>query len=426
VTPAENDLLCLVEGDAPMGKLMRQFWVPALLSEEIEVDGKPTRVKLFGEPLVAYRDSNGTVGLMGEFCPHRGASLVYGRNEKCALRCLYHGWKMDAEGTILEMPSEPTASPLKQKIKQKAYPTKEWGGFVWAFMGDQANIPEFLPPPFCPNENAKVSISKIKIPCNWAQITEGQIDSAHSSSLHSSDMVPAPVEFGQATDTQWLRPSTDKSPRFEIQETDFGFRYAAIRRPIKQATTHDYVRVTVYVAPFISLIPPNTSYRVATVIVPIDNENTAFHFIAFGEGDVPSTQTWRKFLSTTVGEDLNPDYTNRRHLGNDFMQDRELMKQGNYTGISGIPNQDIAMWVGMGPIANRSHDILGASDQAIVTFRRLMHAAAKATGEGKTVFDHSTSTISLDQLKAWEEVVDKGTNWRLLGAAPEEIQELQS
>jgi phthalate 4,5-dioxygenase oxygenase subunit len=108
------------------------------------------------------------------------------------------------------------------------------------------------------------------------------------------------------------------------------------------------------------------------------------------------------------------------------MQDRELMKQGNYTGISGIPNQDIAMWVGMGPIADRSHDILGASDQAIVTFRRLMHAAAKATGEGKTVFDHSTSTISLDQLKAWEEVVDKGTNWRILGVAPEEIQELQT
>ena len=183
------------------------------------------------------------------------------------------------------------------------------------------------------------------------------------------------------------------------------------------------MRLTVYVAPFISLIPPNTSYRVATVLVPIDNENTAFHFIAFGEGDVPSKQTWRSFLSTTVGVDLNEDYTNRRTLDNDFMQDRDLMQQGNYTGISGIPNQDIAMWVGMGPIANRSHDILGASDQAIVTFRRLMLEAAKATQEGKVVFENKNN-LSLEHLNAWEEVVEKGTNWKMLGAAPEEVQEL--
>ncbi|MBO0752675.1 MAG: Rieske 2Fe-2S domain-containing protein, partial [Bradyrhizobiaceae bacterium] len=233
ITAEENDLLCRVEGDAAMGQLMRRHWIPACMSEEVaQPDGAPVRARLLGEDLVVFRDSDGRLGVLGEYCPHRRASLVFGRNEACGLRCLYHGWKFDVAGNVLEMASEPAESGFRTKFTHKAYPAREAGGFVWAYMGPAAEMPEFERPAFAPSADVRVSILKIKVKANWAQITEGQIDSAHSSSLHSSDMVPARVDSAEATDVNWLRPSTDKAPRLEVQRTSFGFRYAAIRRPI--------------------------------------------------------------------------------------------------------------------------------------------------------------------------------------------------
>ena len=206
MTHEENELLCLVEGDAPMGQLMRRHWTPVCLLEEVsEPDGDPVKARVFGEDLVVFRDTDGRVGVMDEYCPHRRASLVYGRNEEGGLRCLYHGWKMDVEGNVLEMVSEPAASGMVDKVKHKAYPVKEWGGMVWAYMGPADTMPAFEPPAWAPTEDTRVSIAKVLLPCNWAQILEGAIDSAHSSSLHSSDMVPARVDGAQATENTWLR-----------------------------------------------------------------------------------------------------------------------------------------------------------------------------------------------------------------------------
>src|SRR5437764_1564332 len=147
LTAEENALLCRVEGDAPMGSLMRQHWVPALLSEEVgENDGKPVRVRVLGENLVAFRDSQGRVGVLDELCPHRRASLVYGRNEECGLRCLYHGWKIDVDGNVVEMSSEPPGSGFAEKVKHKAYPVREGAGFVWVWMGPAEERPEWTPP----------------------------------------------------------------------------------------------------------------------------------------------------------------------------------------------------------------------------------------------------------------------------------------
>src|SRR5919197_471931 len=181
LTAEENDLLCRVEGNAPMGRLMRRHWVPACLSEEVaEADGTPVRTRLLGEDLVVFRDSDGRLGVLDEHCPHRGASLALGRNEECGLRCLYHGWKMDVEGNVLEMTSEPPESGFSAKVKHKAYPARESGGIVWTYMGPAETMREFEPPAFAPNADTRVSIVKIHVPCNWAQIMEGQIDSAHS------------------------------------------------------------------------------------------------------------------------------------------------------------------------------------------------------------------------------------------------------
>lgn len=413
LTAEENDLLCRVEGEAPMGRLMRAHWVPALLSEEVaEPDGKPVRVRALGQNMVAFRDSDGNLGVLDELCPHRRASLVYARNEECGLRCLYHGWKFDVRGRVLEMPSEPPGSTLIEKVSHRAYPVREWGGFVWVYLGEPDTMPAFEPPAFAPREDTKVSILKIKVPCNWAQITEGQIDSAHSSTLHSSDMVPARVGSAGATSTNWLRPSTDKSPRMQIERTPFGFHYAAIRRPIKNAATHDYVRVTVYIAPFTSLIPPNTSYKVASVIVPIDDENSAFHFIAWDGPDCPDTETWRKFGNAQRGIDLDDDYNTVRTLANGFLQDRAAMQAGDFTGIKGIPNQDIAMWVSMGRIVDRSHETLGGSDQAIVAFRQLMVEAARTVQQGGPALGTEEPRVAQADIASFQGIVEKGSDWR--------------
>ena len=413
LTKEENELLCRVEGDAPMGQLMRRHWTPVCLLEEVsEPDGTPVKARVFGEDLVVFRDSDGRVGVLAEACPHRRASLVFGRNEEGGLRCLYHGWKMDVDGNVLEMASEPAASGMTEKVKHKAYPVKEWGGMAWAWFGSADSVPEFKPPAWAPTADVRVSIAKVLLPCNWAQILEGAIDSAHSSSLHSSDMVPARVDSAKATADNWLRPSTDKAPRMQVQRTGYGFRYAALRRPIQNAAANDYVRSTVFVAPATALIPPNNLYNVANINVPMDDVNTAFYFIAWGHaGQTPETETWRRFLRQTIGIDLDSEYRPLRTVANKFWQDRQAMKAGNYTGISGFPNQDVAMWVTMGPIADRSNDRLGASDLAIVEFRRQMLEAVRAFADGQPAIGTGEQAIPAD-VCAFQAIVPKTTDWR--------------
>lgn len=419
LTPEENDLLCRVEGDAPMGQLMRRHWQLICLSEEVaEPDGKPIRARVLGEKLVVFRDTDGRVGVMDEACPHRKASLVYGRNEHNGLRCLYHGWKMDVSGQVVDMSSEPAGSGLHKKVQHRAYPVQEWAGTVWAYLGPADAQPPFTPPPWAPNAEVRVSVSKIVVPCNWAQILEGQIDSSHSSSLHSSDMVPARVDGAQATDEKWLRPSTDKSPRMQVELAGYGFRYAAIRRPIKDASTHDYVRSTVFVAPSSALIPPNNHYNVANINTAIDDTHTAFHFIAWGSPEsTPDIKAWRKFLHTEVGVDVDAQFQPLRNVNNDFWQDRQEMQAGSFTGIKGIPNQDMAMWVTLGPIADRSSERLGASDMAIVAFRQQMVAAARAFASGEPAIGTGERAIGPD-ICAFQGIISKDIDWREHQAQP--------
>ena len=417
LTHQQNDLLCRVEGDAPMGQLMRRHWTPVCLAEEVsEPDGAPVKARVFGEDLVVFRDTRGSVGVMHERCPHRGASLALGRNEDCGLRCLYHGWKMDVEGNVLEMASEPAASQMAQKVKHRAYPTHEYAGFIWAYMGPRETMPDFQPPAWAPTAEARVSIAKVIVPCNWAQILEGAIDSAHSSSLHSSDMVPARVDSAKATEKNWLRPSTDKAPRMQVQRTGYGFRYAALRRPLTNAASHDYVRSTVFVAPAAALIPPNNLYNVANINVPVDDTHTAFYFMCWGHpSQTPETETWRKFLGQTMGVDLDQNYVPRRNLGNAFWQDRRAMQSGNFTGITGFPNQDIAMWVTMGAIADRTQERLGASDVAVVEFRKQMLEAVEAFARGEPAIGTGESSITPD-VCAFQAIVPKSTDWRTFDA----------
>jgi phthalate 4,5-dioxygenase len=260
LSPNQNELLCRVSGDAPMGALMRRYWLPLCQSSEIPIaDRPPVRARLLDEDIVVFRDSDGRVGALDEYCPHRGVSLVLARNEQCGLRCLYHGWKYDVDGNIIEMPTEPAESRLKETLKHRAYPVRESGGLIWAYLGPKEAMPEFQPPPWAHCLPRRIVTSRIVVEANWAQALEGQIDSAHSSMLHSTD-IPAGKSERTTIDGRGVhvRPSGDPNPRLLVKRVPYGMRYVAIRKPTTNAETHDYMRVTVFIAPCIALIPPNS------------------------------------------------------------------------------------------------------------------------------------------------------------------------
>ena len=411
MTPQQNDLLCRVEGDAPMGKVMRRHWMPVCMSDEVaEPDGTPRRARLLGEDMVVFRDSAGRIGVLDERCPHRRASLVYGRNEECGLRCLYHGWKFDVDGKVTDMASEPADARLRTAVRTRAYPAREAGGFVWAWMGDPENPAPFDPPVWTKAPDDRIAIVKIHAECNWAQVLEGSIDSAHSSSLHSSNMPTATdVSGSTATASQWLRPSADKSPRLQVERTPLGFRYAAIRTPIHDPDKQDYVRTTLFVAPFTVMIPPTDRYKLAQMLVPIDDVNCMFYWIAWHETKGISSEDWRQFCDAVPGVDVDPvTFRKFRNAQNGYLQDRAAMKAGDFTGIKGIPTQDMAMWESMGPIADRSHDRLGSSDRAIFEFRKVMLGLAMNADAEPPARGYRNS-----DLFTFEGMVRHGDDWRL-------------
>jgi phthalate 4,5-dioxygenase oxygenase subunit len=426
LTLEQNDLLCRVEGDAPMGGVMRRHWLPVCLADEVaEPDGAPVKARLVGVDLVVFRDSKGRLGVLDERCPHRNASLVFGRNEDCGLRCLYHGWKFDVEGKLLDMASEPDGSALRNSLQHRSYPSRESGGFVWAWLGPKEEMRPFEPPAWAPKPGLRYAIVKMHAECNWAQVLEGSIDSAHSSSLHSTNMPSADVAGAKATETAWPRPSNDKAPRLQFETTAYGFRYAALRKPIRNPETHQYVRTTLFIAPFTVLIPPNDQYNLAQMLVPMDDGNTMFYLIAWHPDPQKgiSQEAWRRFCAATVGEDLDQDFRKKRNLVNRYLQDREKMKRGDFTGIVGIPTQDMAMWESMGPIVDRSRDHPGASDLAVVQFRRMMVAAAKKFREGSPAIGtpgwSREPLIPHAKLASYEGVVPKTVDWRTLGVPSE-------
>ena len=215
----QNDLVTQTGPGTPMGRLFRSYWTPVLLAEELpENDCPPVRVKVLSERLVAFRDSLGRYGLIDEFCPHRGASLWFGRNEECGLRCPYHGWKFDVNGQCLEVPSEPEESGFAKKIKLKSYPLVERGGVLWTYMGP----PELQPPlpewEFAMVPPAQRFVSKRLQECNWLQAMEGGIDSSHVSFLHRGNINSDPLFKGA------------KGNQYNLSDTPPGVRSGRERR----------------------------------------------------------------------------------------------------------------------------------------------------------------------------------------------------
>ena len=377
----ENEYLSRVGPGTPMGDLIRQYWIPALLSSELaEPDGAPLRMRLLCEELIMFRDTEGKVGLLKANCPHRGASLFFGRNEENGLRCVYHGWKFDVHGACVDMPNEPAESNFKDKIHQVAYPCREQGGVIWAYMG-----PREMPPPLPQLEWTLVPENhRILTPflreCNWLQALEGDIDTAHLYFLHAR--LNAAEDDGAKSGTLGVFHQ-DVHPRLFLVETDYGMMYGARR---DEDDEHYYWRITQFMFPFHTFFPPGGFRGVPGHFwVPLDDENTMVWSLGWNPNEPVAP---RDRSRSGAGGDYLPATSHplgRRRMAanktNDYLIDREVQRTQTFTGIPSIPMQDQAVTESMGLITDRTQEHLGSTDGMLIQVRRKLMNAAKALRE---------------------------------------------
>ncbi len=383
LTREENELLTRTGPDTPMGRLLRRFWVPVLLAEELpEPDCPPVRLRIMGEDLVAFKDTMGRIGVLDAYCPHRRAHLFWGRNEECGLRCVYHGWKFDVEGNCVDMPNEPPESRFKEKVKQTAYPAREWGGVIWAYMGPR----ELMPPEPPQLEWARVPashrlVSKRLQESNWAQAVEGGIDSSHVSFLHRT-LTPTRADGRAPTRSDLM--VRDTAPRFTVKQTDYGLLIGARRDAGDDAY---YWRITQFLLPWYTMIPgamePGQPLS-GHAWVPIDDEHV-WTFTITWHPDRPLTEAELAEMRAGYGIhcEVDEQYMPIRNARNNYLIDRQAQKTQSYTGIKGISEQDMAVQESMGPIVDRTREHLGTADTAIIAFRRLLLRLAKNLQQGQ-------------------------------------------
>jgi phthalate 4,5-dioxygenase len=382
----ENELLTRVGAGTPMGALMRCFWQPFALSTELPSnDSDPVRVRLLGEDLVAFRDTHGRVGLLQNNCPHRGASLFFGRNEEAGLRCVYHGWKFDVDGTCVDMPNEPVDSDFKHKVTATAYPTVERGGVVWAYLGPKsaaAPAPPELEWTHVP-ESHRIVTKRIQF-CNYLQNVEGEVDSSHVSFLHSRNTAADSAGI-RSNDDRFNLPNYmahDRAPRFYVLPTDYGIAIGA-RRDAESDTY--YWRITQFLMPTYTMIPTPVGTPVSfTGATPIDDERM-MGFTVTWHPDRPLSEAERAQIESWTGVHTEVDPTTfkpLRNRDNDYLIDRAVQRSGqSYTGIRGIREEDLAVQESMGGVCDRTTEHLGSADLAVIAMRRRLLEAVRGLAE---------------------------------------------
>jgi phthalate 4,5-dioxygenase len=426
LTTKDNLDLCLVGNGTVMGNMLRQYWYPVLSAADLaEPGGPPQWVRLLGENLVAFRASDGQLGLVDAYCPHRGASLVLARNEDCGLRCIYHGWLIDPAGRILDTPNEPEESNFKDRVRHIAYGIREAGGLIWAYIGPVGKEPPFPNFEWTAMEPSHVGILRVKVRCNWVQVMEGLLDSSHSSVLHSGQIrssadtvvVGGGSQFQSDSNSFALRPSNDSRPRIDVEDTGYGFRYAATRRTLKDPELYKYVRTTLFVAPVYAIIPGIKGWGVMQFPVPIDDHNTLFYNAQYCYDEPVDPKLFEARNGARPDIDVDPSLTTIRHRDNQWLQDRAAMSAGtSFSGVYGIMNEDIAVQESMGPIYDRSREHLGTADRALIHFRRIMLRAARDFANGGAVLGQA-QPVSYADLRAEDRVMSIDEPWERVGAA---------
>ena len=420
----DNEILTRVGAGTPMGNLLRRYWLPACLSSEVaEPDGPPARVRLLGENLVAFRDTRGQLGLIEEECPHRGASLFFGRNEGSGLRCVYHGWKFDVTGQCVDQRSE--LRPFAERIKTTCYPVHESGGIVWAYLGPAETMTPFrdFGTDSLPAEHT--AAAKEIIYCNWVQSMDGDLDTAHISNLHQFDAIDDVPDDG--TDEPGY-PSGYMSMKFwrhdprsliEVEDTWHGFRYAGIRTT---PNGYRHARITAWIMPAISIIAQIPVSTRQIFVVPCDDFTTYRYNYSVqapsnprGLGGAPFF-TYEKYPFEMMPRNgiVHRTYT----AANDYQIDRVAQKGTSYSGIADFRSQDAMATESAGPIYDRTREHLGSTDVAVIRMHRLLLRAAKGLADG---MPPPALAGNFRTIRGAEKVLDAGEDWRVLGTDDDPI-----
>jgi phenylpropionate dioxygenase-like ring-hydroxylating dioxygenase large terminal subunit len=380
------------------------------------------RVRLLGESLVAYRDTTGRIGLVQENCPHRGASLYFGRNEDASIRCVYHGWAFDVDGTCRDMPSEPV--PFCDKVSIKAYPTHESGGIVWTYMGPKQTMTPFRDFGTDGLGADQVLANKQHSTCNWVQAMEGNIDTAHISHLHQFDGIDDIPDDGSdkpgypSNAMSWKFWRHDRAPRLELEDTWYGYQYAGVRTT---PNGHTHVRVTAYALPYSTMVASIPFSQGHGLFVPIDDENCWRYFNA--------PKTWRNPrnlgganlfslapFSTPVTNPRDGIVPREYTADNDYQIDRDTRSHGIFSGVADFVSQDLMVTESMGPIYDRTQERLGSTDKAISRMRHILISAARGLAEGK---EPPGITGDFRNILGAEKILEPGEDWRVL-ATPDD------
>lgn len=393
VTPASVDRyasLTAVGPGTPMGSLLRAYWLPAMKASELIADGPPIRLRLLGENLIAFRTASGRIGVLDHRCPHRGASLFLGRNECEGIRCVYHGWKFDADGRCVDMPNVPPAKSLSDRVRAlAAYPAHERNGLVWVYMGADDPVPPL--PAFAANllPEAETSIRMIHRSCNWLQALEGDVDTSHVGFLH---LGAAKLEdFASDAETRRSLPFLqNRAPEFDTVETDWGVMSGA-RADGEGVEDEVNWRVSQFVLPFWTMTPGGSldDHVLARAWLPIDDHNTMFVSLSQHGTQRTSMRGARNGkaiagVASTAAEynEANTGWLGRWRLkdneSNDWGLDRATQREESYTGIDTVHLQDQAVTESMGPVVDRSHEHLVASDRMIIAVRRALLRSLEA------------------------------------------------
>jgi phthalate 4,5-dioxygenase len=433
LTAEENEALCRVGPGTPMGKVLRRYWTPAFqLGDLPEPDCPPIRVTILGENFVAFRDTEGRLGFLDELCCHRGASLTLGRVEDCGIRCLYHGWKYAVDGTIMETPNLATAT-FRERVKHGAYPVREAGGLGWVYLGPPGTEPPFPAFGWASAPAAEIAVSEIIMDCNWMQAQEGSIDSSHVGILHLDTLAtmgsgPRSVGSFDFAGDPWdldmqvpggarrepgsaprpgVWPSEDNAPRIELENTPFGFHYAAIR-DVSDEPGKKFVRVTAFVMPYTALIGGSNG---AVIVVPRDDytcSTIGVFRLPPGTDPAAAAERARRGIDPAV---WGPEPENRRlRLPR---QDREAMAAGqSFAGFRGGNRmQDGAVQMSSGKMYDRAKEHLVPADLAIIRLRRLFADSIQLLEAGHDPVARGEG-CDFTQVKAASQIIDDGQDWR--------------
>ncbi|QHE85509.1 Rieske 2Fe-2S domain-containing protein [Hydrogenophaga sp. BPS33] len=410
----DNELMCRSGPGTPMGQAMRRFWMPvATLTDLPEPGGDPRALELLGEQFVLWRDAAGRPGLFADGCAHRGASMLLARAEEDGLRCIYHGWKFAVDGSVLDVPNV-TDAKFKQRIKGRAYPVREAGGLLWAYLGPKDKEPPFPAWPFMEvSEEHRITTTSI-VDSNYVQVIEGFVDSSHLTILHSTALARTngeDLDFAKKTNHMQF----DAAPKLEADATDFGFHYVAMRPSGDKVMA----RVASFVAPF-SVANPNGNLWLAAV--PMNDERCYFFHVLWDEVQKVGLEPLRSKQKTFTGLDTPTleqygmtwetcDGPRTMKRENRFLQDRELMRQGHFSGFASFNQEDAACCVSAGGIRDRSYEMLCAADVGIARLYRALLDCAKAARDGREI---PGADLQIGHVRGISAEIEAGADWRSL------------